>query len=182
MDPPDRALLEGYGIARGDVVLLIGITRAHVSGGHYEPTDDGGEAFLTPVLVHDAITPEAINPAQAIRFGEIVDLVARHPRRPDAWALRTGAAEWLGCIEPQYMPPLPPVPIRHSILNWFQHRCAGLVLLTTERGARYRLLTGCRGGIVVEDAQHLTELRSVLEHPWPHPPLFVVGGGLRDAA
>ena len=34
-----------------------------------------------------------------IRFGEIVDLVAWHPRRPDRWALRTGEGIVLGHAE-----------------------------------------------------------------------------------
>jgi hypothetical protein len=182
MEPPDRAMLEGYRIAPGDVVFLVGITCARVSGGLYEPDPDGGEAFVTPVLIDDPIGPETISPAQTIRFGEIVDLVAWHPRHPDAWALRVGAAEWIGAIPPQSMPPIPPVPFRRSMLAWFQHRCTGLMLLATERAARYRLLTGCRGGISVEDARHLAELRGLLEQSWPCPPLFVGGGGLRNAA
>ena len=44
------------------------------------------------------------------------------------------------------------------------------------------MLAGCRGGIVAEDAQHLAELRDVLEHPWPHPPITIADGGLRNAA
>jgi hypothetical protein len=80
------------------------------------------------------------------------------------------------------MPPIPATPIRRSMLSWFQHRCTGLVLLATERAARYRLLTGCRGGIIAEDARHLAELCDVLEHPWPHPPVTIADGGLRDAA
>jgi hypothetical protein len=181
MEPPDRALLETYGIAPGDVAPLIGITRARVSGGLYEPDPDGGEGFVTPILADSASGPESICPERAVRLGDILDLVLWHPRRPDAWALRTGAAEWLGAIAPQYLEP-PPVPIRRSVLVWFRHRCTGVVLLTAERPARYRLLTGCRSGIVVEDARHLAELRSVLKHPWPHPPLFVVEGGRRRAA
>src|SRR4051794_11818071 len=155
LEPPDRAMLEGYGVAPGAVVLLIGITRARVSHGVYEPAEDGGEGFVTPILAHDAISPESINPAQAVHFGDILDLVLWHPRRPDAWALRSGAAEWAGSIPPQYMPPIPATPIRRSMLSWFQHRRTGLVLLATERAARYRLLTGCRGGIIAEDARHL---------------------------
>src|SRR5690349_7991199 len=75
LEPPDRALLEGYGIAPGDIALLIGITRARVSGGLYKPAEDGGEGFVTPILARDAISPEAINPAQAVRFGDMLDLV-----------------------------------------------------------------------------------------------------------
>lgn len=182
LEPPDRVLLEGYGIAPRTVVLLIGLTRARVCDGLYEPDEDEGEAFVTPILAHDAISPEAIDPAQTVRGGEMLDLVLWHPRRPDVWALRSGDGEWIGCIEPQYMPPLLPVPIRRSVLNWFQNGCTGLVLLAPERAARYRLLTGCRGGIIAEDAQHLAEMRDILEHPWPHPPITIADGGLRNAA
>src|SRR4051794_19240689 len=131
LEPPDRAMLEGFGIAPGTIVLLIGLTRARVCDGLYEPDENAGEAFVTPILAHDAISPEAIDPAQTVRGGEMLDLVLWHPRRPDVWALRSGAGEWCGCIEPQYMPPIPATPIRRSILSWFQHRCIGLVLLTT---------------------------------------------------
>src|SRR3954452_956076 len=85
LEPLDRVMLEGYGIAPGDIALLIGITRARVSGGLYEPSDDGGEAFVTPILAHDAIGPESTNPAQTVRFGDMLDLMVWHPRRPDAW-------------------------------------------------------------------------------------------------
>src|SRR4051812_3714363 len=85
LEPPDRAMLEGYSIAPGDIVLLIGIIRARVCGDLYEPAEDGGEAFVTPILAQDAVGPEAINPVQTVRFGDMFDLVAWHPRRPDIW-------------------------------------------------------------------------------------------------
>src|SRR3954471_8128940 len=86
MQPPDRTLLENYGIARGDIVLLVGITHARISDGLYEPAEDGGEGFVTAILADDAISPESSYPERAVRLGDMLDLVLWHPRRPDAWA------------------------------------------------------------------------------------------------
>ena len=138
--------------------------------------DGGGSAFIVPVRVENAVTPEAADPAEVICDGWIVDLVAFHPDHPARWALRTGAAEWLGSIEPQYLDP-EPVPMWRTPLAWLQAGCRGLVLLSKERESHYRILSSL-GEIVAEDHQHATELRQHLGRPWPMPKVMT---GTREA-
>jgi hypothetical protein len=118
------------------------------------------------------VTAEAHDPPHTVRAGELVDLVAWHPRHPHRWALRTGAAEWLGAIEPQYLDP-EPVPVWRSPLAWLRVGCVGLVMLSPDPPAAYRVLSGCRGGIVAEDPQHAAALRATLARPWPAPQIIV---------
>lgn len=67
--------------------------------------------------------------------------------------------------------------------GWFRHGCDGLVLLSPDLWAVYRLLTLCTSGLVAEDERHAEELRAALEHPWPHPPpVYVRGREPRHAA
>jgi hypothetical protein len=143
-------------------------TRISVSTGNtFEFIEDGGSAFIVSVKVETALTAEASDPIEAIRHGWIVDLVAFHPNYPGRWALRRGAAEWLGCIEPQYLDP-EPVPVWRTPLRWLRAGCRGVVLLSKERESQYRILSGL-GAIVAEDQQHAAELRQQLGRPWPTP-------------
>src|SRR4051812_28833629 len=128
MEPADRRALIALGIRARDVLLLVGKMRARCDGNLYVPDEDGPPVFITPVFVDYPDTPESPCPAQATRFGDLVDLVAWDPRHPHAWALRCGAAEWLGSIEPQYMEP-PPAPIHRGPLGWLLAGCRGLVIL-----------------------------------------------------
>ena len=134
-------------------------------------TTDGSPAFVTPVLVDHVDTPELSCPAQAAKFGDLVDLVAWDPRHPHAWALRCGAAEWLGCIDPQYLDP-PPVPIHRGPLGWLQTGCRGLVLLSREPFSQYRLLANIQR-IEAEDAAHAAELHGIISRPWPVPTITI---------
>src|SRR4051794_24518482 len=138
-EPADRRVLISAGVKAADTLLLIGKVRARLDGDLYVPDENGSPACVTPVFVDYVDTPEASYPSQAARFGDLVDLVAWDPRHPQSWALRYGAAEWLGAIEPQYMEP-PPVPIHRGPLGWLQSRCRGLVLLAREPASQYRLL------------------------------------------
>ena len=158
------------GIASRDIDLLIGIGQVRLCRGDlFEPDPDGRACLITPVCVHTALDPESSAPEVFCRVGAIVDLVAWHPEQPDRFALRVGDAEWLGCIEPQYLEPeLTPVPIRRSVLSWFQAGCTGLVLLSRSRLDQYRILMNCCGGIIAEDAAHHAELRRILSAPVQH--------------
>jgi hypothetical protein len=122
LTPEHRLELIEHGVP-ADLIgryLLIGAARVRVSAGLYEPVEDGGAAYITPVLVDNPLTPEAEGPQGCARGGGyLVDLVAWHPRRPSRWALRVGSATWLGAIEPQYMDP-DPVAVRRSPLAWLQ--------------------------------------------------------------
>jgi hypothetical protein len=172
----DRAMLAGHAIPPHDVELLIGTARIRLfaRGRLFEPDPDGGIAFVSPVRIdpHNPVSPEARAPGPCCRFGALVDLVAWHPLHPDRWALRTDAAEWLGCIEPQYMDPAP-VPIRRSVLSWFRAGCTGLVLLSRVPAVQYRLLMDCHGDVIAEDTAHAAKLRQALNRPWPRPRVLI---------
>jgi hypothetical protein len=148
---------------------LIGATRYRRVGlDQYEPDPDGNAAFVTPVLTDCVDTPESLDPALAVRCGNLIDLVAWHPKCPRQWRLRCGSATWLGSIEPQYLRPKP-VRLWRTVLRWLQSDCTGLCVLTRERFENFRLLSRCTGGIVAEDELHEQQIKSVLERPWPGP-------------
>jgi hypothetical protein len=151
-----------------------------VTSSTFEFVEDGGSAFVLPVRVETPLTPEASDPAQAIRDGWIVDLVAFHPAHPSRWALRRGTAEWLGAVEPQYLDS-EPVPVWRTPLAWLEAGCRGLVLLSREHTSQYRVLSGL-GEVVAEDTWHAAELRQTLARPWPIPQVISFQKEARDAA
>ena len=132
--------------------------------------DSEDAAFVLPIR-GGAVSPEAADPVAEVRHGQIVDLLAFSPAFPYRWARRTGAATWLGSIEPQYMAP-DPVPVWRSPLHWLGNDCRGLVLLSRDRRERYRILTCCES-IIAEDENHAEELRDLLAMPWLAPAVYV---------
>jgi hypothetical protein len=181
LDPADRARLTPLGVLARDVDRLVGAADIRLCGADlYEPDPDGTRCLITPVRVELALTPESVAPAVYCRIGQIVDLIGWHPARPDRWALRVGAAEWLGCIEPQFLEPSP-VPTWRTPLAWLQALCTGLVLLSDEPLSRYRILSGCISGLVAEDHDHAAELRAILERPF-EAPAIIIGRKQRAAA
>ena len=184
VDTPWRALapLLHAGVAPETLLLTLpAATRATVrSGGLFEPDDrEGGACFILPVRVDDPNSPETSDPAGVLHDGEIIDLLIFHPRRPQRWALRVGAASWLGAVEPQYCDPAP-VRIRQTPLDWLQAGGDGLVLLGN-RLDRHRILAGLRS-IVADDGHHANELRGILQQPWRAPPVVIAREGRRHAA
>jgi hypothetical protein len=181
MTNADRADLEALGVRPGLSLFLVGISRVReMPGSIYEPDDHGGKwAYLTPVRVKYAISPESACWRQATHFGSLVDIVAWSPVNPEGWALRRGVAEWAGSVMPQYLDP-PMVAVRRSILSWLRADATGLVLLTREPAAIYRLLSACQNGLITEDAEHAQYLSKVLKRPWPCPPVAIAGA--RNAA
>ncbi len=171
MRPIDRNLLVDHGITPGVGTLLVGTAPITLNADRtlYEP--DGGvfstDAFISPVMIEHADTPESASPAQAVRFGQLIDLVAWHPAAPERYALRTGAAEWLGAIEPQYLDP-EPVVIHRGVLSWLQARATGLVLLGQEPMSRWRVLSAC-ASLQAQGEKHAKELRKALRLPGPVP-------------
>jgi hypothetical protein len=159
-----------------DLYQMCGIDRVcperAADGALYRPDPDGGRAFISPILAHRADTPETPDPWAFARFGNIIDLLAWDPAHPSRWARRTGNASWLGAVPPQYCSP-EPVRVWRWPVEWFRAECTGIVILTRNRAEIYRLLSGCIGGILVDDGAHGAEIRSVLEHPWPAPRIFV---------
>ena len=167
----DRRALMSLGVKAADTLLLIGKVRARRDGDLYVPDKDGPPAFVTPVFVDYADTPELPSPAQAVRFGDLVDLVAWDPRHPHSWALRYGAAEWLGAIEPHIS--------SRRLSPFIAGRSAGcrpgargLVLLSHEPASQYRLLANIQR-IEAEDAAHAAELHGIISRPWPVPTITV---------
>jgi hypothetical protein len=178
-DSSYRAELIAEGVLARDIdeFQLCGIESVRVSGDMYRPIARGRLAIITPVRVYDeydVLSPESLKPEAVCRLGRIIDLVAWDYRYPDRWALRAGNAQWLGCIEPQYLDP-DPVPIRRGVLDWFRANCTGLVLLTREPTQVYQTLSSCRG-ITAEDHTHAAELRSALL--WSAPPVWVRSGAV----
>ncbi len=107
----------------------IGFSRVVGESGNYHPYGETSKfAFILPVRVDFLCTPETIRGFKAVRAGYLVDLLAFRPEWPDRWALRCGAAEWLGSIPPQYCDP-DPVRIWSSPVRWLQSSCDGLVML-----------------------------------------------------
>jgi hypothetical protein len=60
--------------------------------GFFEPSDSGAPALIVQVR---AGSPDE-NAMTVIQFGELIDLCAFDPRRPDVWFLRTGRGKMLG--------------------------------------------------------------------------------------
>jgi len=149
---------------------LIGRTRVRrCAESLYEPDPDGNSfAYVTPVRLHYAETPESCDPERAVRCGEIIDIIAWHPEYPTRWALRTGLATWAGAIQPQYLRP-ERVRFWRTPLRWLQEGCIGIVLLSSERSDHYRILTHCVGGIVPENELHSAELKRSLQCPYAMP-------------
>jgi hypothetical protein len=166
----DRHYLVRLGIPTPviNIFELVGIERVQTSREFYEPATVGHAVYLTPVLAHYAGGPETPSPELFACRGNLIDIVAWDHRAPEQWALRAGAAAWLGCISPQCCEP-DPVRIWRSPLDWLRNGLSGLVILARERAEVYRLLSGCRGGIIADDWQHARELREILARPWPAP-------------
>lgn len=153
-------------------LLTPAFARVTLRGETYVPDpDDGGAAYVLPVRVNDPVTAEAIDPWGAVCSADIVDLLAFHPAHPARWALRTGYAEWLGAVPPQYLKP-GPVPVWRSPLNWLRAGCIGIVPLSREPAAIYRLLLGL-WEIAVEDEEHEAELGDVFKRA--RVPRIIVG-------
>jgi hypothetical protein len=165
----DRDALIDLGIAAEvvDRFRMCGIEQVSIGNGLYAPAPGGPIAIITPVRVYSRVSPEARAARAYAHWGPIVDLVSWHPAEPERFALRVGAAEWLGCIEPQYLG-AGPVPVHRSVLDWLRAGCVGLVLLSADPADQYRALCCC-DGIVAASAEHGKALRRVLARPWPHP-------------
>jgi hypothetical protein len=176
----DFAELVRAGVPPAGIALAPAQTRIRLcADGLFEPDPDGLPAFVVPVRCESPLTPEAGDPHWAVRDAYVLDLLAFHPQRPGRWALRTGAAEWAGAIEPQHCGP-DPVPIWRTPLRWLQAGAVGIVLLGGDPASAYRVLGWCRGGVIAEDVAHAAELRGILSRPWPIPRVFV--RRRRDAA
>jgi hypothetical protein len=168
-----RGTLLDLGIAVEDIDRfgMCGVERIKASDGLYEPAPDGELMVITPVRVDSPATPESPQPDVFVHWGPIVDLVAWHPAEPELVALRVGAAEWLGCIAPQYCDP-EPVPVHRSVLSWLCRGRTGLVMLSPSPADQHRTLGLCRGGLIAADAAHAQALRNILAQSFALPPVM----------
>ena len=176
----DREALIAAGISAPVIAAgLIGAALVRLAGDLFEPDPDGRFAFLTPVRVYDAITPESPHPIVTVRAGALIDILAWHPKHPQRWALRRGLATWAGACWPQYLDP-PPVRVWRSPANWLRSGCRGLCLVSRVAADAYRVLSLLKGN-VAEDRAHRAELQAILASPWPAPPVLLPQGA-RHAA
>jgi hypothetical protein len=170
--PSDLAALRDAGVDEGGFALSPGVAAIRISERRFELDPDGDAvAFILPVRVYHPFSPEAPDPVRFVREGDVVDLLAFSPAVPFRWALRTGAAAWIGCIEPQYLMP-DPVPVWRTPLGWLRSGSRGLVLLTQDRREQYRVLTLC-DALIAEDERHAARLREVVQRPLLGPPVLV---------
>src|SRR5437879_3964408 len=89
-------------IGHGRLAICRASVAIRVSNGLFELDAEGeARAFIVPTRMGNPMSPEASDPVQAVREGEILDLLAFSPSYPMRWALRTGNATWLGAIPPQ---------------------------------------------------------------------------------
>jgi hypothetical protein len=181
------AELVGAGVPIYPIAIhqMIGAEVIRFTGDEYYcPDPDGKLAFITPIRVQFPETPQSSRPWEYVRTGDPIDLLAWDPSERD-WALRAGAADCLGCTEIQDYPDLiEPGPTRlwRTPLHWFRDDCAGLVILSRDRGEIYRILAQLHGGIEAEDDAHARELRAVLKRPWPAPSVRIARQGHRTEA
>jgi hypothetical protein len=172
-----RSLYDAGATERGMALAAPALARLQLNGGGlFEPDPDGPAAFIMPVRVEFPETPESIDPLAAITSGDIVDLVAFTPALRARWALRCGAAEWLGACAPQYMEP-EPVRLYRSPLDWLRASCEGMVCLATAPRDTYRFLTRFHA-LSVEDEEHATTLREIIDRPFFQPEILI--GGRRN--
>jgi hypothetical protein len=142
----------------------------------YEPNPGGVVvAHVFPVTTVDPDNPELIEserPDCIVSHGHVIDLCAVHPRTPQYWALRTGAATVLGAIEPQGMF-CSPVPVYRTPVAWLRAGCRGIVLLTPNALERARILRQI-GVLQAEDERHEGELVRLLSLPTPRHTSVIV--------
>lgn len=176
MDFPGQSRAERGQIIRGIALAFPAISRIVVENSLYQPDPDGGVAYIIPVRQDFPETPETASPLDAIANGAIIDLLAFHPSRPRRWALRRGVAYWLGAVEPQLGggSETAPAAVWRTPLGWLYSGCSGIVMLTGDPWLRYSILIYL-DAIVAEDERHAADLRQILEHPRPAPPVLVRG-------
>jgi hypothetical protein len=153
---------------KGVIMHMVGIARVRVTDDRYTPDESGKWSFISPIRVADARSPFTEQHYQwAVLGGDLADLVCWDTGATGAWALRCGAAEWLGCASRNE-----PTPIRRSPVSWLRHRCSGLALLTRDRVRQYEILSECND-IVAEDDYHADALNAMLAYPYPRKAVFV---------
>jgi hypothetical protein len=171
LTPSRRDRLLHLGADTGLVVTLLGVMPALIEGRLWQPVDGAPLAVVLPVLIDDALTPGSRWPAMAPLFGHLVDLVAFTTSNPDRWALRTGAASWLGAVQPQFLDP-DPVEIWQTPMAWLMAGGTGICPLTDDPVELRRLLMPLET-ISVADVTYWRFLQRVLSAPSLTPHILV---------
>ncbi len=155
--------LDELGVPRRELMMgMCGIARVRrLRGGMYEPHPLGSPYLITPVRASESI--ESAAPASVVHMSEVIDLIAWLPDKAKLYQ-RSGAAEYVGAIRPQWFEP-DQVRVWRSLLGWLKAGCEGLVLLG-DQASRYRTLTQMRA-ILAEDAPHAAELQEAMQLPLP---------------
>jgi hypothetical protein len=137
----------------------------------YEPDEDGRAVWIVPCCCVNPLRPEeieAVDPLDVVATGKVIDLLAFHPGHRERFALRTGNAVVIGCVEPQLMDPAR-VPVWSDIGDWLRAGCNGIVLLTSDCHQKGRILRRLSS----IEAQQYAQVRAALvlpEYPAPLPP------------
>jgi hypothetical protein len=101
--------------------------------------------------MHESFSPLAPDPWAAVRFGELVDLVAWCPKDPARYWLYAGDAAWLGAVAPPDLEPFP-VAVHPTPLAWLCAGAEGVALLARSPRARCRLANSFKHGMTVRTA------------------------------
>jgi hypothetical protein len=168
-----RAALLKAGIpaAQIDIWGWHGISAVRLGqDGLYQPTD-GKAAIISAVRGFPDGSIEYPHPEMMLYLGDIIDLIAWHPKAPERWALRTGAATAIGIVEPQLLDPAP-VHVRRHPLGWFRSGGNGICLLTRDLAEQRHLLLQIHR-LVAEDVAHGRAIRDVLTRPLWTPQISV---------
>jgi hypothetical protein len=171
LTPVRRDYLLRQGADPGIIVALLGMMPALIEGRTWQPVNGAPIAVVVPVLVDDPLTPESRWPAMAPLFGQLVDLIAFSIATPKRWALRTGNAQWLGAVQPQYLDP-DPVEIWQTPMAWLRAGGMGLCPLTHSHHELRRLLLPLHS-ISVADSTYGRFLQRALSAPPSIPHILV---------
>jgi len=163
----DKERLLAAGVSASDIIhhRMVGTARIRTDGQLWESDEAGKQAFITPVRIHPAAAAwdiESPDPQRVARNGEILDLVAWHPSRPNSFALRRGDAMVLGSHERRLSDEDPGIlRVHRGPLEWLKSGVDGIVLMTRDEAEQRRLLLGVER-IRADDWKHAEELRRVM--------------------
>lgn len=141
MTPADGYRLDAAGVPL--IPELAGVARIKVEGDRWYPAEDGKKAFITPIrrATENYLDLEALDVNQTNREGVLVDMVAWHPSRPGAWALREGDAQVLGNVQYHLGDERRKIVTLHKDpLDWLRAGGTGLAVLTKDPTERMNVI------------------------------------------
>jgi hypothetical protein len=142
------------------IYQMVGVGRVGAGeGGLFNFANDGRTHFITPVRTVDASTPFAADPWAAVRFGEIIDLVAWCPSQTPL--ARLGNALSIGAVPTPSLEPFP-VQMRSTVFHWLRSGCTGLVLLTRDPKQQAGILSMFDHGISAASKKQAEQFKAAL--------------------